>query len=421
MKRKIDTFSFNVLERELKYLESIGRLESGQTSSLLEEYDVPTAKERKKMNMLTLLFWIGGILIGLSLLSFVASNWAGLSDLTKYVILVSLLIVLLIGGKMFETKQQRLSQILFLVSFFTFGANIFYIGQLFHLGGKAEDAFLWWGIGMLPLAFYLQNRYYKFASLALIYLFVETKLVNNEPKMTLLVLIALFALMQLLKGKERDIVLFVNLFMAYQYVQLYEYFQVLESNEFPWLFTALLPALFVFGHKTMNKSNALFVVHMVMTIQAFIAVYVYFDINEILSLVLLLFVVGLVLTHKPIRDYKEVSHTFGMILQFITALVLSFSDLWGTFFTNADDLTLKMMAVTFSVLYCIYAIRLMMRNQLFGVFIICVFVFRFYVDLSLQFASKSLAFLIGGVLFIALGYWFERKRKEVASHDHIEK
>ena len=40
-----------------------------------------------------------------------------------------------------------------------FGAGIFLVGQMFHLGGDFQSAFYWWSLGIMPLAWVLKDKW----------------------------------------------------------------------------------------------------------------------------------------------------------------------------------------------------------------------------------------------------------------------
>lgn len=75
MKRRLSNAQYEFLKRELTYLQEIGKLSPEQAADLLSSYEAgKIQKERKIINFVQVLTAIGAILIGLGILSFVASN-----------------------------------------------------------------------------------------------------------------------------------------------------------------------------------------------------------------------------------------------------------------------------------------------------------------------------------------------------------
>lgn len=75
MKRRLSNAQYEFLKRELTYLQEIGKLSPEQAVDLLSSYEAgKIQKERKIINFVQVLTAIGAILIGLGILSFVASN-----------------------------------------------------------------------------------------------------------------------------------------------------------------------------------------------------------------------------------------------------------------------------------------------------------------------------------------------------------
>jgi uncharacterized membrane protein len=421
VKRVVTKSAYDFLKREFHDLESAGHLEKGQSAKLMDLYEAPKeVPPKQSLNSIQILFLIGGILIGLGILSFVASNWSELTKMTKFIILLMTLIAFYLAAKRFETRHPFLSKSLYYVGAFAYGAEIFYIGQLFHLGGNWEDAFLMWGIGILPLAFYLEDKMLKFVALAFIYTFIHIKFIwTDEPVAYVMLVIfpIMFAFGQYVMKKSVSL-FWVNILSVYFFIQAQFAIKPIEIENFPYVFLLLLPVLFYVGHKYLDKSKPLFVINLIMTLQFFAMAFNYFNIEKFLLVLLFYFIIGMSFVYFQHRDYKVEMKVIGMMLHFVSAVILSFPYWW-------KDVSVEnawVLSLGFSILYLIYALSLVRRENLFGVTIVCIFIFRFYVDLSLAFMNKSIAFLIGGVLLLALGYWFEKtRRKEMTKNEETIK
>ncbi|MDZ5472457.1 DUF2157 domain-containing protein [Bacillus sp. 31A1R] len=414
MKRVVSIFQYELLRKEFQYLEDIGELAPQQAKHLLSFYEVPSQK-KEPLNFIKVLSMIGALLIGLGVLSFVASNWAGLSDLTKFSVLLLSLILGYFVAWLTEYRKPILSKSLYYISVFVYGAEIFYIGQLFHLGGKLENAFLAWAIGVFPLAIYLKDKFLYGLSFVLIYLVIELKFMFvgdqlNPSTFMLIILPLLFAVWYFLFNKYR-LLLVANLVLLYQFIQMKFAIQPLEQNDFPMVFTILLPLLFAIGHKFFNKSNAIFVVNSLLFLQWIAMTFYYFEVERVAVLFVIFLLVGITITHVQLPSYKHTMKNLGIIISFISGLILTARDLWMEGMDMSPNSFTFPWWIVFGIGYMIYGLFLVYRQQLIGVVIVSVLIFRFYIDVSLVFLNKSIAFLIGGIILLGLGFWFEKTRR----------
>jgi uncharacterized membrane protein len=460
MKRMVSFSQYEFLKREFNYLEETGHLQPHDCEKILELYQIQSfeyeKKEPIKLNFVQILLIIGAVLIGLGVLSFVASNWSGLSDFEKFGLLLTGLIASYVGAWFLELKAPKLSQALYYIGVFSFGAEVIYVGQLFHLGGNIGNAFLVWAIGVLPLAYYLKDRLLYVFGFGLLYLGIEARymLTENPSYLLIVILLVLFGIghflfnrnnilfianlvllyqfieMKFMFGpdeasyvmaliipllfairffifKENKLMLLANVVLLYQFVELKFVLNGVTGFEggYPWLLMIIIPFLYAFGHKWMNKSVSMFVANFVLTLQWAVMTMSYLNIEVIAFYVLLIFVVGIVQSHIQLPAYKNVMKVIGFTMQFIAGLILSFSEVW-----RGLDASVPFWLI-FGILYACYILYLVYNQQLMGVVIFSVLIVRFYVDISLQFMNKSIAFFIGGFLLIALGYWIEKTRR----------
>lgn len=419
MKRRISNIQYDLLKREFAYLKQIGQLNEEQVASLLANYEVERiTKDKGKINFVQVLTVIGAILIGLSILSFVASNWSGLSNLTKFFVLLFALIVTYVIARLLEVRKPAFAKSFYYIGVFAFGAEIFYIGQLFHLGGSVENAFLAWAIGIFPLAYYLKDKFIYTFSFILLYLFIELEYMIGPVTSYWLVLIipALFAVGHYFFNKSKAL-LVANFILLYQFIELKFAWVTIEQDQFPFLYTLILPVLFYIGHKWMEKSQLLFAINILMLYQWIFLIFHYFNADRFVYVLIPIFIIGLIMSHKQLRDYKDVMKNLGYLTQFVAGFILTFKATWQQEMFSLTEQFMFPYWIVFGVLYMIYAFWLVYRGKLIGIIIVSVLIFRFYVDLSLVFMNKSIAFLIGGILLLVLGYWFEKTRRGESQHE----
>ncbi|PLS18128.1 DUF2157 domain-containing protein [Bacillus sp. M6-12] len=460
MKRLVLLSQYEFLKREFEYLEQIGRIGPGKSLELIQCYEIKQAEIEKKapvsLNFVQILLIIGAALIGLGILSFVASNWKGLTEFEKFAILLLGLIAAYVSAWLFEEKKPGVSKVLYYIGVFAYGGEIFYVGQMFHLGGEVGNALLAWAIGTLPLAFYLKdkvlyifgfgllylgleakflldespsymillllpilfaaghflmnrNRILLYVNFALLYQFIEAKFMFTEggASYVMVAVIPLFFAMWHYFLKKNNFILIANFFLLYQFIEMKFAVEIAEGTKynFPIVLTVLIPILYFIGHQWMNKSIPLFAANFVLTLQWIIITMMYFDVDVVGYYLLVLFVIGMVISHLQHPDYQSILKIFGFSIQFSTGIILTIPYVWSNLVTDVP------IWLIFGILYSIYILFLVYRQYLMGVIMFSILILRFYVDISLVFMNKSIAFFIGGLLLITLGFWIEKTRR----------
>lgn len=465
MKRKISSFQYDILKKELLYLEEVGELSPNQAEKLLHQYEITdmqsqpskgaTAQNTFSLNFIQIISIIGALLIGLGVLSFVASNWSAMSNMQKFTLLLTTLFTSYVGAWWTEERKPNTSKALYYIGAFMYGAEIFYIGQMFHLGGEIGTAFFVWAIGIIPLAIYrkdkilygagyglfylsieltfmipysgapslwmlvilpllfigvryigLFHRYLLIANFVLLYQFIELRfMLGNEELWVWIVpiLIGLFTVNKYLFPKERYLVV-INFILLYQFAEITLFVKAVDNIYYALGFGILVAFLVVIGHKFMNKSVVLFVVNVIISIQFLLLILYHFDIDVLFMYFFVIFVIGIVFTHYRIKGYEYVMKWMGYIFQLLTGVALTFPLVY-------EGLSVAPFWMFFGLGYIVYGMYLVYKNKVFGVLIVSLLIFRFYVDLSLVFMNKSIAFFIGGLLLLGLGFWFEKTRR----------
>jgi uncharacterized membrane protein len=123
-----------------------------------QEERTATKKERQRLNVVQIVSYVGAVLIALGVFSFVAANWSGMFRSVKIITLLGLVVSAYAGGWICEEKQmRRTAGALYMLGSLVFGASIFLIGQIFNARGNWADGFIFWMIGVIPLAWVLQR------------------------------------------------------------------------------------------------------------------------------------------------------------------------------------------------------------------------------------------------------------------------
>ncbi|KKI90031.1 hypothetical protein WQ54_23190 [Bacillus sp. SA1-12] len=354
-KRKIKNNDFQILQKELRYLKDTGVLSSEKTAEITDLYEV-----KKRLSFTKVLLYIGSILIGIGFLSFIASNWQEIGKMAKFILIIGLYIGCNVAGYKLERNFPKTSRSFYFLSVFVYGAGIFLIGQMFHFGGDFQDAFLWWSIGIIPLSWVLRDKWILSLSalFSLIYMSHDTFLSGESiPFVILPLILAIY---------------FLNVKISYSRIT---------------GFLVLLMGLVFFG---------------IISINVIVAndSYFYF-------ILICYFIIGLGLVYaahvgKTASQMKSVFHYTGHALHGLTGFALTFSEIWPAGWVY----------IPFSILYVCFVLYLINKGNLVNIVIMCVLILRFYFDFTFDFLPKSLVFILGGLLLVGFGFYFENQRRK---------
>lgn len=353
MMRIVREKELEFLRNELNYLAESEVITAEKAEEIQSLYEA-----REKPSFTRTLLYVGSILIGAGILSFIASNWAEIAKPVKFLLIVGIFIACNFTGFRLERNYQKTSKSFYYLGVLVFGAGIFLVEQMFHIGGSTQDAFLWWGIGIMPLAWVLRD---KWILLAAVFFF-------------------LFHLMDApyLQGKVIPI----------------------------WMILIIAAIYFLNGKIGFSKGIALVngvlqLAFLATVISFFITRMGAFDEPYIFGIIYLAIGIALVLNKGKIHDIYVY---LGYITHGGAALLLSFKDSW--------PMELPSLYIPFSLAYLLFLLFLIKRGSLFSIILLCVMIFRFYLDLSFEFLPKSFVFIIGGVLLLGFGFYFEKQRRK---------
>jgi uncharacterized membrane protein len=349
-KRKIKADELQVLKREFQYLEDKGVLPTGKTKDIEGHYEI------SKVSFTKTLLYVGSILIGAGILSFVASNWAEIGKLVKFLFILGLFVGCYFTGFQLEKNFPKTAKSFYYLGAIVFGAGIFLIGQMYHFGGDFQDAFLWWSLGILPLAWVLKDKWILLGAALLILIYMTDQPILSGQMIPFWVLFWIAAIYFL----NESIGFSRTTAFAFGLLQL-----ALLASVVHFVLDGLTETVYIFG--------------------------------------IIYLVIGIILVHLQSK-IKEIYVLLGYLVQGGAALLLSFEENW--------PVELEWVHIPFSISYLLYLLFLIKRGSLFSIVILCVTIFRFYLDYTFGFLPKSLVFIIGGVLLLGFGFYFEKQRKK---------
>lgn len=178
---------------------------SPETAKAIENY---YAAKKGESNQLLIFGGLGAILTGLGIILIFASNWDDFSKNTKTALALLPLVLSQIatGYSVLKDKSRMWKEVSGLLLFFSVGASIALISQIYNLPGEESSYILTWVILCFPLMYILRSDALAFMHLAFITFYaVITGYFNpDRPWMYLVLLAAIvpYYINQLKKGAE---------------------------------------------------------------------------------------------------------------------------------------------------------------------------------------------------------------------------
>ncbi|TCS83848.1 DUF2157 domain-containing protein [Tepidibacillus fermentans] len=356
-KQKISQSDLAFLKQELNKHKSRGIISEKQVDTIIESYQV-----NGSISFIKVLVTVGSILMGLGILSLIASNWIYMGKVFKFsLIIIAYLVTQWISFRIRE-HYPKTSRSLTYLGVLIFGAGIFLIGQMFNFGGRFTNAFFMWALGIFPLLIYLKDQWmFTFLHLLLLVYLNGQFVYGSIP-------FSLFLIIPILYRLQRYFTLKENLFLT----------NIITLN-FIWLLLA----------EGFHVKTEL--------------------------ILIIFFVIGLLMYFFPISYYPKIFQTQGNILFGVTGVILTLDWIWKDFdFVQALHLpNYFSIHILFAIFYFLLLLSLVRKNNLFALLFIGITILRFYFDAMYDFLPKSIFFFTGGILLLGFGFYFERKRKEL--------
>lgn len=356
--RKISKNKFDFLRQELNYCAQNDIITQEQCKDILSLYQI-----KQRISFVMVLVVIGSILIGLGILSFIAANWVAFGKPVKLLIIFSLFLGVNFASFKLEVNYPKTARSLLYLGVLIYGAGIFLIAQMYNFGGHFTDAFLLWLIGALPVATAFRDKI----------VFVFTTILS---------------------------LVYLNGFFSFE-------------NKIPLAIFIVIPVAYYLNNKFLSSRLITFLNNIVvLNTIGFFAIKYEFGIYTIL----LFFGIGLLMYFVPIRYYSDIFKIQGSLIFGITGLLLTISDVWNRILREVQHNGVSYgiyASVVFAIAFTIFLLFLIRKGSLISLVFLCLTIFNLYFDISYSFMPKSLFFIIGGLLLLAIGYYFEKTRKKL--------
>lgn len=358
-KRKISKNKLNFLEEELEFMKKENLISSEQKVDIIDNYDIV------RLNFVRIILTIGAVLVGLGIISFIASNWNHITKITKVFMIIASYIGFNIVSYKLEDKYPKSSKSFLYIGTFIYGAGIFLMGQIFNYGGHFSKAFLFWGVGIIPVG---------------------------------------------LLFKDKLVLMFSHIFLLIYLANSYD----LEYLSYSMVL--IIPTMYYINKKLGNEKVGTFFNNLLSlsTILYFLNSY---NVDEFYITSIFL-VIGILMYYAKSSINRDIFKIQGLVVFGISGLILTSPYIWEESFNFIKSgVTISLI---FSLLYVLYLFHETNRGNLISLIFICITIIRYYFDTFYDFMPKSMFFITSGVILLLFGHYFERIRNKRGG-DFIEK
>lgn len=312
---------------------------------------------RKGISFVRAVLVFGAILVGLGVLSFIASNWNAIGRPVRYGLIIFFYLATNFTSFKLSAYYPKTSRSLLYLSTLIFGAGIFLVGQMFHLGGSFTVSFLLWSVGILPAALIFRDEFlYVAADLFLIVYVIGYSTSDGYP---LLVIPAIL------------VVYYCNKLMGYS-----------------GLITFFNNALLFVSVGFIAARSSISGVHVIM----------------------LLFAIGAGMAFLPLKRHRKIYEFQGLLAAGTAGVMLTFPEWWRGWAASAKIASPEFFAWFFAAVFILALLLLIKKEKLLALVFMGIIIFRYYVDLTYDFLPKSFVFISGGLLLLGFGFLIERSR-----------
>lgn len=349
MKKKLSKSTYRFLFNELKGHKEKGIITQQQVDDMMTYYE-----EDAGLSFIKVLVTIGSILIGLGIISFIASNWQEIGKVAKVLIIIAALGTSLLGSYKLEKGYPKTSRALLYLSTLIYGAGIFLMEQTFNYSAEVTLGFSLWVFGTVIVALLFKEKYIFIFSHILSIIYISGSFNENIIAVSLIFIIVFYA------GNK-----------YFNHSNIVTFFNNLVALDF---------CLYFLNHLNLDG----------------------------IYIAIIFFILGNIMYYVKHGLNREVFKVQGIVVAGVSGIFLTYKDIWQqlSFINNANYV-----AIGFGIIIVLYFLSLVRKGSLIALIFTCIIILRYYFDTLYDFMPKSLFFIIGGFILLGFGYYFERLRK----------
>ncbi len=131
------------LKTELSAWVTEGLVSAEQAEAIRERYR-GTTRDEHRARIVVVLAIVGAIVVGLGVILFFAANWDGIPRWTRLLLLVATLVATYAGADRLRDTRPPIAHALAVLGVLLFGTSVFLVGQMYNVSTHDPLAFLLW-------------------------------------------------------------------------------------------------------------------------------------------------------------------------------------------------------------------------------------------------------------------------------------
>ncbi len=138
------------LAKELDRWVADGLVAPQQAETIRARY-AGTASEERRERLVAVIAIVGAVVLGLGVILFFAANWGGIPEWTRLLLLVAAIVAAYAAADRLRDRSPGIAHALVVLGVLLFGASIFLVGQMYNVSAHDPLAFLLWAAAALAM------------------------------------------------------------------------------------------------------------------------------------------------------------------------------------------------------------------------------------------------------------------------------
>ena len=158
--RNVDRRFLDILPAEIDSWQGQGIITPQQGQAIIDTYPTPAPSRGSYGRLVTVVAILGVVLLGLGVILFFASNWGEIPRIIKLAMfLIGVPATYIIGYWLrYRRGYPRVGVAAIFLAALFYGASVHLVAQAYHVPVNDPKLFLFWFLGVLPLAYVARSQ-----------------------------------------------------------------------------------------------------------------------------------------------------------------------------------------------------------------------------------------------------------------------